>query len=84
MDGKVLHTGANELFGVRLRVANKITQEEIRNATGLRDWEKAQALVRDWEAEGQLLVETENVGAGSSSFPRNEGYARGTWKDQRG
>lgn len=41
MDGKILHTGANELFGVRLRVANKITQEEIRNATGLRDWEKA-------------------------------------------
>jgi len=29
-----------------------IGQEEIRKATGLRDWEKAQAKVRDWEAEG--------------------------------
>jgi integrase/recombinase XerD len=36
-----------------------IGQEEIRKATGLRDWEKAQAKVRDWEAEGQLRVEVE-------------------------
>jgi len=30
---------------------------EIRKSTGLRDWAKAQALVRDWEAEGQLTPE---------------------------
>jgi integrase len=30
-----------------------IGQREIRRATGLRDWEKAQTQVRDWEAEGQ-------------------------------
>ena len=38
-----------------------IGQQEIRKATGLRDWEKAQNLVRDWEAEGQLRVETEEL-----------------------
>jgi integrase/recombinase XerD len=32
---------------------------EIRRATGIRDWEKAQARVREWEAEGQLQVEPE-------------------------
>jgi integrase/recombinase XerD len=38
-----------------------IGQQEIRKATGLRDWEKAQEKVRDWEAEGQLRVETETL-----------------------
>jgi len=32
---------------------------EIRRATGIRDWEKAQARVREWEAEGQLQAEPE-------------------------
>jgi integrase/recombinase XerD len=31
---------------------------EIRKSTGLRDWEKAQALVREWEAEGQPAPES--------------------------
>jgi integrase/recombinase XerD len=30
-----------------------IGDQEIRRATGLRDWDKAQALIRDWEAEGE-------------------------------
>jgi integrase/recombinase XerD len=30
-----------------------IGNHEIRRATGLRDWEKAQSLVREWEAEGE-------------------------------
>lgn len=29
-------------------------KSEIRKSTGLRDWEKAQALVRQWEAEGNV------------------------------
>ena len=32
--------------------------QEIRRATGIRDWEKAQALVREWEAEGQPTPES--------------------------
>jgi integrase/recombinase XerD len=31
--------------------------QEIRRATGIRDWEKAQMRVREWEAEGQLQAE---------------------------
>jgi integrase/recombinase XerD len=34
-----------------------LSNHEIRKSTGLRDWAKAQALVRDWEAEGQLTPE---------------------------
>jgi integrase/recombinase XerD len=33
--------------------------QEIRRATGFRDWEKAQAKVREWEAEGQVQVAME-------------------------
>lgn len=33
--------------------------QEIRRATGIRDWEKAQARVREWEAEGRLQAEPE-------------------------
>lgn len=29
-----------------------VAGKEVRRSTGLRDWEKAQTLVRDWEAEG--------------------------------
>lgn len=32
---------------------------EVRKSSGLRDWERAQALVREWEAEGQLRAEPE-------------------------
>ncbi len=31
---------------------------EIRESTGLRDWEKAQALLREWEAEGEPTPES--------------------------
>jgi site-specific recombinase XerD len=34
-----------------------IGAEEIRKSTGLRDWENAQALVREWEAEGKPIQE---------------------------
>lgn len=32
---------------------------EIRRSTGLRDWDRAQELVREWEAEGKLVCEHE-------------------------
>jgi integrase/recombinase XerD len=34
-----------------------IGTREIRRATGLRDWERAQTLIREWEAEGQPHTE---------------------------
>jgi hypothetical protein len=52
-----------------------IGHQEIRKATGLRDWEKAQAEVRDWEAEGQLRVEVEpssiTISAAKEEFLRD-------------
>jgi len=36
-----------------------IGEQEIRRATGLRDWERAQALIRQWEADGQPKPEPE-------------------------
>ena len=52
-----------------------IGQEEIRKATGLRDWEKAQAKVRDWEAEDQMRVEVEaspiTISAAKEEFLRD-------------
>jgi integrase/recombinase XerD len=35
----------------------KLGTEDIRKATGLRDWQKAQDLIRKWEAEGQRSEE---------------------------
>jgi len=34
-----------------------VGDQELRRATGLRDWDKAQALIRKWEAERQPLAE---------------------------
>jgi integrase/recombinase XerD len=34
-----------------------VGDQEIRRATGLRDWDRAQALIRKWEAERQPLAE---------------------------
>jgi integrase/recombinase XerD len=36
-----------------------IGDQEIRRAIGLRDWDKAQAVIRKWEAEGQPQTEPE-------------------------
>lgn len=40
-------------------VDGSIGDREIRKATGLRDWEQTQALIRKWEAEGQPKAEPE-------------------------
>jgi integrase/recombinase XerD len=49
--------------------------EEIRKATGLRDWEKAQALIREWEADGQPNAEPEiapvTISAAKEEFLRD-------------
>ena len=45
---------------------------EIRKALGIRDWEKAQETVRDWEAEGQ-----QNARDDRSIAPTSDSEARG-------
>jgi hypothetical protein len=39
-------------------VDGTLAGKEIRKSLGLRDWQKAQDIVRQWEAEGQRSAQT--------------------------
>src|SRR5437867_3761655 len=51
---------------------------EMRESLELRDWEKAQQKIRDWEAEGTPTVEDEalSIGSACQAF-ENDAVARG-------
>lgn len=40
-----------------IHVQGTLVGQHIRKSTGLRDWEKAQRLIREWEAEGRFATE---------------------------